>query len=227
MYNFVYKKIRHNFSDCQHGFRPRRSTFTLLLDYVDKLYFFNDKNEDFRCVYFDFKKPLDSVSHIRLLFKLEKFGFDKKFVHLISSYLSDRKQHVRISNVLSSPLSVPSGVLQGSILGPILFSIFINDMLERVRSSTCYLFADDLKFLSFSSSINFQNVFDNVYQWSVEIGLIFHLDKTRLICNTPHDFFLNSLVIERVPSIKDLGLFVTPNLSWTAHVNIKSGKALR
>ena len=53
----------------------------------------------FRCVFFD--KFFDSVSHNRLLFKLEKFGFDKKFVHPISSYLSDRKQHVRISNVLS------------------------------------------------------------------------------------------------------------------------------
>ena len=54
LYNFIYEKIRHKLSDCQHGFRSRRNTFTLLLDYVDKLPNFNDKNEDFRCVYFDF-----------------------------------------------------------------------------------------------------------------------------------------------------------------------------
>ena len=181
-----------------------------------------------RCVYFDFKKAFDSVSHNRLIFKLEKFGFDKKFVHLINSYLTDRKQHVRISNVLHSPRSVPtSGVPQGSILGPILFSIFISDMPELVLSSICYLFADDLKRFSISSSINFQNFIDNVYQWSVKSGLIFHQDKTKFICNMPHEYFLISLVIERVPSIKDLGLFVTPNLTRIEHVNIKSGKALR
>ena len=73
----------------------------------------------------------------------------------------------------------------------------------------------------------FQFDIDKVYQWSVEIGLIFHPDKTKLNCITPHEYFLNSLFIERVPSTKDRGLFVTPNLSWTEHVNIKSGKALR
>ena len=99
-------------------------------------------------------------------------------------------------------------------------------MPERVLSSICFLFADDLKLLSFSSLINFQNDVDNVYQWSVEIGLLFQPDKTKLICNTPHEYFLNSLVIERVLSIKNLALFVTLNFSWTENVNIKSGKAL-
>ena len=101
MYNFIYEKIRHKLPDSQHGFRSRRSTFTLLLDYVDYLYYFNDENKYLRCVYFVFKKEFDSVSYNRLLFKLEKVGFDKKLVYLISSYLSDRKQHVCISNVLS------------------------------------------------------------------------------------------------------------------------------
>ena len=49
--------------------------------------------------------------------------------------------------------------------------------------------------------------------------------KNSLTVNMAFD--LEELVIERVPSIKDLGLFVTPNLSWTEHVNIKCGKALR
>ena len=149
-------------------------------------YFFILKKWYVLGVYFFIKKSIRQCFTQQITFKLEKLGFDKKLVHPISSYLSDRKQHVRISNVLSSPCSVPSGVLQVSILGPILFLIFIYDMPERVLSSICYLFADDLKLLSISSSINFQNDIDNVYQWSVKNGLIIHPDKTKVICNTPH-----------------------------------------
>ena len=76
----------------------------------------------------------------------------------------------------------------------ILLSIFINARASSLFDF--YLFADDLKLLSNSSSINFQSDIHNVYQWSVENGRI---------CNTPHEYTLNSLVIERVPSIKDLG----------------------
>ena len=86
LYNFLNEKTRHKLSDCQHGFRYRRSTFTLLLDYVDKLFYFNNKIEVFRCVFFDFKKAFDGISHNRLLFKLEKFDFDKKFVHLLVQF---------------------------------------------------------------------------------------------------------------------------------------------
>ena len=71
-------------------------------------------------------------------------------------------------------------------------------MPERVLSSVCYMFADDLKLLSISSSIIFQNDYDNFHEWSAENGYIFNPDKTKLICNTPHEYFLNSLIIERV-----------------------------
>ena len=57
-------------------------------------------------------------------------------------------------------------------------------MPERVLSSICYLFADDLKLLSISSSIKIQNDIVNGYKWSVENGLIFHPDRTKHICNT-------------------------------------------
>ena len=77
-------------------------------------------------------------------------------------------------------------------------------MPERVLSSICYLFADDLKIRSISSSINFLNDNDNVYHWSVGNGLKFHPDSTKLIWNTPHEYFINSLVIEHSTSIKTL-----------------------
>ena len=56
LYNLIYEKMHQKLSDCQHGFRSRRSTFTLMLDYVDKLYYLNDKSKGFRSLIFLFKK---------------------------------------------------------------------------------------------------------------------------------------------------------------------------
>ena len=63
----------------------------------------------------------------------------------LSSYLSDRYQHVVLSGVESYWVPVPSGVPQGSILGPSLFLMYVNNILQCFQSSECLLYADDLK----------------------------------------------------------------------------------
>ena len=62
-------------------------------------------------------------------------------------FLSNRKQAVTISNILSSFIPVISGVPQGSVLGPTLFLLFINDVTDIFEglSVTCKIYADDIK----------------------------------------------------------------------------------
>ena len=228
LFIFIYSNVRHKLSRRQHGFVKKRSTFTQLLEYVENIYKCIDANQNFCSVYFDIQKAFDSVSHKQLLNKLSSFGFDENFIMLISSNLSNRSQRVRINNILSYKGYISSGVPQGSILGPLLFLIYINDLPDVVKYSSPSLFADDLKLLYRDNCYdNFQSDLDSVETWATQNGLDFHPEKTKFISNNSFIFniYLNGSEICSVDHIKDLGIYISPTLSWNHHVSAKLGKA--
>ena len=99
-------------------------------------------------LHIDLSKAFDSLQHDILLEKLAHYGLTNKAIALLISYLSNRKQYVQLSDVRSSVRSVSVGVPQGSILGPILFNIFINDIVKSSIKFNFILYADDTTFIS-------------------------------------------------------------------------------
>ena len=91
----------------------------------------------------DLSKAFDSLPHDILLCKLAAYGLSLNSVNLMSSYLSDRRQQIKIGSVVSSWAQIKKGVPQGSILGPLLFNVFINDIFYFVEKCTLYNYADD------------------------------------------------------------------------------------
>jgi len=76
-------------------------------------------------IYFDFAKAFDSVSHPKLVHKLEAYGICGNLLNILTDFLLDRSHRVVLSNADSTflPVGLTSGVPQGSVLGPVLFLI--------------------------------------------------------------------------------------------------------
>ena len=132
------------------GFRKGHSTQHALLNLLKNWQKCLDKSGVVGTVLMDLSKAYDCLPHDLLLAKLSAYGFDESAITLIANYLSNRYQRVKIGSTFSSYLEILRGVPQGSILGPILFNLFINDLMFFIQETEVCNFADDTTIYSCS-----------------------------------------------------------------------------
>jgi hypothetical protein len=76
----------------------------------------------------DLSKAFNCLPHDILICTLSAYGLSDNATILLLSYLSNRKQQIKIGNIVSTWANIQKGVPQGSILGTLLFNVFINDI---------------------------------------------------------------------------------------------------
>ena len=108
-------------SSHQHGFLAKHSTCSQLLETVNEWSIALKNCNIVDAVYFDIAKAFDTVSHAKLIHKLQAYGVDGNLLSLITDFLGGRSQRVSLPGGASTWQSVLSGVLQGSVLGPYYF----------------------------------------------------------------------------------------------------------
>ena len=180
-----YLEFNNLLSNAQHGFRPKLSTETALLKISDKIYNNMDNKKISLLLLLDLSKAFDSVNHEILLRKCQILNIETEW---FESYLRNRQQIVKIKNITSSCRSISFGVPQGSILGPILFIIFVNDLIKHVPH--CYLvqYADDTQILLEGDIDNLEeliqravNILDLAKTYFQKNGLLLNTKKTQCI----------------------------------------------
>lgn len=224
--------------DQQHGFLSGKSTSSNLLIYTTDIFNALECKCQVDSIYTDFAKAFDRVDHSLLINKLKIVGFSDGLLSWLKSFLSNRKQKVKIGSYTSSEINVSSGVPQGTHCAPLLFSLFVNDIGKYIKNCSFLMFADDLKLYRKISSpediIMLQNDVNNLYQWSVDNNLALNIDKCSCISfsknlQTQNIYTLNTVPLKYVTSIKDLGVIFDEKVTFREHidsVSIKTSKLL-
>ena len=178
----------------------------------------------------------DTIDHAIMLTKLEHYGVDGIPLQLLKTYLTNRKQYVKLHEVNSNVLPINTGVPQGSILGPLLFIIYINNFARASAIFDFICYADDTTlFSTLNKFINAQNINPDIIintelakinEWLEINKLSLNVTKSKfMVFHTQHKHRaikppvpkINNTNIEQVEQFKFLGLTLDSNLNWKKH----------
>lgn len=233
---FNYCRDNNLITTFQSGFVPGDSTVNQLTDLYNTFCKALDEGKEVRAIFCDISKAFDRVWHRGLLYKLRRAGITGSLLSWFSNYLQDRQQRVVLPGATSEWSPVRAGVPQGSILGPLLFLLYINDIVDNIKSSI-RLFADDTSLYIVvddptTAGVTLNSDLYKIQKWASEWLVKFNPAKSESILisrkqNKPYHppLFMNYQQIQQVNSHKHLGLYFSNDGSWHEHIEYIKIKA--
>ena len=230
----------------QFGFRKGHSTSHALHKSVDSISKCLENGRHVLGIFIDLSKAFDTLDHSILLTKLENYGIRGQAHSLMASYLTERKQFVHFNSTSSDTLGIRYGVPQGSILGPLLFLLYMNDIMNCLSDldTRFVLYADDTNiFISGPSKeytyMKANRVLDQISKYMKYNLLHINMSKCCYIHFKPNfesdetcarvrpfayendktrAIFINGIQISKVTSTKFLGVVIDEELNWGPHL---------
>ena len=162
----------------QSGFISGDSSVNQLVDIYYSFCKAIDEGKEVRAIFCDISKVFDRVWHKGLLYKLQTVRITGHFLQWFTDYLNSRKQRVVLPGVFSHWTDLKAGVPQGSILGPLLFLIYIKDIIRNIDSSI-RLFADDTSlYIIDENPIQAATDISQIFTWASNWLVTFNPSKT-------------------------------------------------
>ena len=221
----------------QYGFCSGKSCTTQLLSHFEKILEILDNKANADVIYLDFSKAFDKVDHEILLKKLQSFGITGNILNWLKSFLSNREQYVIVDGHKSIPEKVLSGVPQGTVLGPLLFILYINDIVNVIKHCHIKIFADDSKLIKMIESLTDRELLDAdlraVIEWAVinkmelnglKFQLLSHGNNNDL--KVPYKIDEN-ILLEKSENVVDLGVTLSENATFNCHISNAVASAKR
>ena len=167
------------------------------------------------------------------------YGIRGNALKWFQSYLTDRQQCTEIGNTQSNLEYIKCGVPQGSILGPLLFLLYINDIVLSSNIFKFTLFADDTSLFYSHKDVNEAAVtmtqeLTNISEWLAANKLSLNVGKSKLLVfnnkrKVEVNLTLNGEPLKEVDHAKYLGILIDNKLNWIPQinaVNLKVSKGL-
>lgn len=225
---------KHNvISNYQYGFQKNKSAEQALLDIKDKIIENTEKRKITLGLFLDLRKAFASIDRKILIYKLEIYGIRGGANDLLRSYLTNRNQFVQLNSIASDILPIRQGVPQGSKLGPLLFLIYVNDIVQIPDSPDLAMYADDTNAFFTSNHTSELTGTVNEYLNRLSVWLrnnnlelntaktIYILFRARnKIVHSDINIFFNGAAIEHVKEQKFLGVWFDDHLSWSSHIRM-------
>ena len=167
----------------------------------------------------DFAKAFDKVPHKRLALKFQAYGISDNLLNWICDILFDRKKRVVLGEHVSEWANVTSGP-QGSVLGPILFVIYIKDLLSVVENFPCKLYADESKIIAdLTDCENLQFDLNAIVNWTDKWLMKHNFDKCKVMHirrgNPTRNYFMfdsamsTTFILAKTVKERDLGIKIS------------------
>ena len=234
IYDFI---VANNvISNHQFGFMKKRSTVQAAFELVSNILpVIANSNKIVVTIMVDFSKAFDSVEVKDMLPKLHIHGVRGEAYDLMVSYMSNRKQKVRVGHVTSGEVEMTnSAIAQGSSLGPLLYILFSNDLCNIFEYSSCTMYADDLALTCSADSVGeiehkVNSDLNTLSQWCRCFGILVNKSKTKYLvfnCSLPRSITLrlDGDILEEVSSMKYLGIILDSKLKFDDHVKFLTSK---
>ncbi|KAL7831607.1 hypothetical protein AOLI_G00291550 [Acnodon oligacanthus] len=215
----------------QFAYRSNRSTDdAIALTMHTALTHLDRKNTYVPMLFVDYSSAFNTIIPAKLIPKLTDLGLKSHLCNWILDFLMSRPQVVKVGNSFSSTLTLSTGAPQGCVLSPLLYSLYTHDYVAKHTSNIIFKFADDTTILGLindGDETAYRDEVSTLSEWCHDNNLCLNISKTKKMIvdyrklqrggHSPQ--YINGAEVERVSSVKFLGVQLTDDLTWSHHSN--------